>query len=121
MSDVVVITTEDLEAAGLLRGRFTAAGLDVELLASGESLTDAVGNPLLLIITGGVREPRGERLIAEARRRSRLPVIGLLEPGSHADRDTCRSLGLAECFAKPVDGEEVVARRSPHDRTRAAP
>src|SRR5690606_41132180 len=113
MSDVVVISTEDLELAVRLRGRFTARGLETELLASGEGLDDAVGNPLLLIVTGAVRETRGQTLIAQARARSRVPVIALLEPGSHGDRDACRALGATDCFVKPIDVDEVVlvARR----------
>src|SRR5690606_39191948 len=103
-----VITTEDLESAVNLRGRFDAAGVEVELLAPGERLADTVGEPVLLILTGGTDSPRAEKLIAEARERPRLPVIGLLDPGHHPSREACRSLGLTECFSKPIDVEEVV-------------
>ncbi len=113
MSDVVVISTEDLEVAVRLRGRFAAGGIATELLASGEDLDDALGSPLLLIVTGDARGSRGRALIAQARSKSRLPIIVLLEPGSRADRDACRAIGATECFAKPIDVDEVVlvARR----------
>ena len=107
MSDVVIITTDDLEPAVQLRARFAAAGYQVELLTGSEKLSDAPGEPVLLILTGAVRDDRGRNLIAEARRWARLPVIGLLEPTDHASRETCRSLGLAECLVKPVDVEEA--------------
>jgi DNA-binding NtrC family response regulator len=114
MSDVVVITTEDLEPAVRLRARFAAAGLAVELLTSGENLGDVVGDPVLLILTGAVRDGRGTQLIEEARRRGKLPIIGLMESTDHASREVCRSIGLSECFAKPVDVEEValIGRRT---------
>jgi DNA-binding NtrC family response regulator len=113
MSEVVVITTDDLEPAVQLRARFAAAGYQVELLTASENLRDVVGEPVLVVLTGGVREPRGTQLIAEARR-ARVPAIGLLEATDHATREACRSLGLTECLGKPVDIEEaaLVGRRT---------
>jgi DNA-binding NtrC family response regulator len=107
MASVVVITTEDLEPAVRLRGAFEAAGLRTELLSSGETLADAVGEPLLLVITGGLRERRARTLIAQARERGRLPAVGLTEATEPHGREVCRELGLSECFAKPIDAEEV--------------
>jgi DNA-binding NtrC family response regulator len=111
--DAVLITTDDLEPAVRLRGAFEAHGLRVELLAPGETLADALNEPVLVVITGGLRERRARGLIAAARERGRLPVVGLTEPTEPAGRDTCRALGISECFAKPVDPEEValVGRR----------
>ena len=45
MANVVVITTDDLEPAVRLRAAFEAIGLKSELLATGETLPDAVGEP----------------------------------------------------------------------------
>jgi DNA-binding NtrC family response regulator len=114
MSDVVAVTTDDLEVAVRLRSRFTAAGLAVELLTGSETLEDVVGEAVLLVITGGVRGGRGAALIGAARSRGRLPVIGLLDAGDHATRDVCRALGLTECFSRPIDVDEValVGRRT---------
>ncbi len=114
MSDVIVITTEDLEPAVRLRARFAAASFAVELLTSGENLDDVVGDPVLLILSGAVRDPRGRQLVDDARRRGKLPIIGLLESTDPAGRELCRSLGLAECFVKPIDVEEVtlIGRRT---------
>jgi DNA-binding NtrC family response regulator len=108
VKETVVITTDDLEPAVRLRGGFEAAGLQVELLTAGETLADVRGTPVLLVLTGGLRERRASALVAAARERGRLPGIGLLEPGEAPNRESCRQLGLSECFAKPVDVEEVV-------------
>ncbi|MEX2583674.1 MAG: sigma-54 dependent transcriptional regulator [Gemmatimonadota bacterium] len=108
MADVVIITTDDLEPAVRLREGFNAAGLAVELLTAGESLADAVGDPVLLILTGALRDRRTAQLIEASRRIGRVPVIGLRESTEAASRETCRSLGIGECFSKPIDVEEVV-------------
>lgn len=114
MSDVVVITTDDLEPAVRLRARFVASGMEVELLTANENLDDVVGDPVLLVLSGGVRDERGRGLVEQARARGRLPMIGLVEPGDPGDRDACRELGLTECFIKPVEIDEValIGRRA---------
>jgi DNA-binding NtrC family response regulator len=113
LAEVVLITTDDLEPAVRLRGAFEADGLRVELLAAGETVADALGEPILLVVTGGLRERRARTLIAQARERGRVPVIGLTEPTEPAGREVCRQLGISECFAKPVEPDEVamVGRR----------
>ena len=108
MSETVVVTTDDLEPAVRLRGGFEDAGWRVELLTAGETLDDVHGEPVLVIVTGGLRERRARALIAAARRRGRIPVVGLAEPQERMDRQACRDLGLSDCFTKPVDVEEVV-------------
>ncbi|HET8656482.1 MAG TPA: sigma-54 dependent transcriptional regulator [Longimicrobiaceae bacterium] len=106
-SGTVVITTDELEPAVLLRDGFAAAGYGVELLTSGERLGDAPGDAVLAVVTGGLREQRAQTLIAAARQQ-RVPVIGLLEPAEVSDRELCRRLGVSECFPKPIEVEEVV-------------
>ncbi|HEX8274787.1 MAG TPA: sigma-54 dependent transcriptional regulator [Longimicrobiaceae bacterium] len=108
MAETVVVTTEDLEPAVRLRAGFEGEGFRVELLTSGEGLADVVGEPVLLVLTGGLRERRARALVGQARERGRVPVLGLVEETEPVNRETCRELGLAECFAKPVDVEEVV-------------
>jgi DNA-binding NtrC family response regulator len=107
MANVVLITTDDLEPAVRLRGGFEAAGLRTELLAAGETVADAVGEPVLMVITGGLRERRARSLLAQVRERGRIPTIGLTEATEPHGREVCRELGLSECFAKPIDPEEV--------------
>jgi len=113
LAEVVLITADDLEPAVRLRAAFEEDGLRVELLTSGETVADALGEPLLLVITGGLRERRARQLIAQARERGRVPIIGLTEPTEPSGREVCRQLGISECFAKPIDAGEVamVGRR----------
>jgi len=113
LADVVLITTEDLEPAVRLRGAFEQHGIRSELLTPGETVADAVGEPILLVITGGLRERRARGLIQQARELGRVPIIGLTEPTEPSGRDVCRQLGISECFPKPIEAEEVamVGRR----------
>ncbi|HEX7241205.1 MAG TPA: sigma-54 dependent transcriptional regulator [Longimicrobiaceae bacterium] len=108
MAETVVVTTEDLEPAVRLRAAFEEAGLRAELLTAGEGLGDASGEPVLLVLTGGLRERRARSLVAAARERGRIPIVGLTEETEPADREVCRELGISECFSKPVDVDEVV-------------
>ncbi|MQA89939.1 MAG: AAA domain-containing protein [Gemmatimonas sp.] len=106
--EIVVITADDLEPAVRLRGGFVAAGLTVELLTASEGLSDVPGDPVLLILTGGVHERRARQLVSAAREQTRLPIVALLEPTEEVSREACRALGASECFVKPIDAEEVV-------------
>jgi DNA-binding NtrC family response regulator len=107
VSDTVVITTDDLEPAVRLRAGFQGAGARVELLTSGEGLAEVPGEPVLLILTGHLRERRAQGLIAAARG-SGIPIIGLIEETERASREICRHLGVSECLSKPIDVDEVV-------------
>ena len=121
MSDTVVITTDDLEPAVRLRGGFEEAGLQVELLTASEGLADARGEPVLLVLTGTLRERRAQRLVASANAQG-IPVLGLIETEERLTREECRRLGLAECMPKPIDVDEVVLvgrRLAQRERLRA--
>jgi DNA-binding NtrC family response regulator len=108
MRETVVITTHDLEPAVRLRDGFSTAGYEVELLTQAESLEDVPGEPILVVLTGGLRERRAGLLVDQAMRRGRLPILGLAEPGESLDWHACRELGITECISKPIDVEEVV-------------
>lgn len=108
MSEVVVITTDDLEPAVRLREAFGDADYAVELLTPGEDLDDVVGEPLLLILTGSVHDDRGQAFIEAAQKRGAMPVIALVEGTDSTDRAACRAIGVSECFRKPIDVDEVV-------------
>jgi len=113
VAETVVLTTDDLEPAVRLRGAFEEEGFRVELLTAGESLADVPGEPVLLVVTGGLRERRARSLVAQAHDRGRIPVVGLMEQTEPVSREACRELGISECFAKPIDVDEVrlVGRR----------
>jgi DNA-binding NtrC family response regulator len=112
MADTIAITTHDLEPAVHLRDAFVADGFNVELLTASERLADA-RNPVLLIVTGGLDEKRARRLLREADELGGLATIGLTDAPQDALPDACRRRGLTQCFAKPIDAQEValVARR----------
>ncbi len=108
MAETVAITTDDLEPAVRLRAAFEDEGLRVELLTAVETLADVHGEPVLVVLTGGLRERRARALISAAHDRGRIPVVGLVEETEPVSRDVCREMGISECFAKPVDVDEVV-------------
>jgi DNA-binding NtrC family response regulator len=105
--ETVIITTDDLEPAVRLRAAFEEIGYATELLTAGEEVETVRGEPVLLIVTGHLREPRARARIASARA-VRLPALGLLEPTEPSSREICRLLGLTECLVKPVDVDEAV-------------
>ncbi|MDQ3388463.1 MAG: sigma-54 dependent transcriptional regulator, partial [Gemmatimonadota bacterium] len=108
MKETIAITTEDLEPAVRLRGAFEEEGFAVELLTSGEDLADVRGEPVLVIVTGGLREHRARQIARAARERGRTPVMGLAEETERLSRELCREIGISECLTKPVDIDEVV-------------
>jgi len=108
MSDLVLITTQDLEPAVRIRDAFRDAGFGTELLTPGEHIGDAPGEPVLLILTGKLGEKQSRRLAREAGERDQVPVIGLLESGAHPLAELRPQYGLSEALVKPVDPQEVV-------------
>jgi DNA-binding NtrC family response regulator len=118
MPDTVIITTQDLEPAVRLRDGFRDAGFDVELLTPGERIAD-VSDPVLLILTGALREPQARRLAREAAEADRLPVIGVLDSPGELMSDTRQRLGLSEVVLKPIEiGDVVLLGRRLIDRSR---
>ena len=108
MSDIVLITTQDLEPSVRAREAFRGAGFAVELLTPGEHVEDAPGDPVLVILTGGLAEKQSRRLVREAAELDEVPVIGLLEPGQAAGAAARQRWGLTEALTKPVDPDELV-------------
>ena len=112
MAETIAITTQDLEPAVRLRDALVEEGFRVELLTAGEKLSDA-REPVLLILTGGLDDKRARRLQREAAEAGGISIIGLADAPQDALPDACRARGFTECFAKPIDVQEVVlvARR----------
>jgi DNA-binding NtrC family response regulator len=111
--ETVVVTTDDLQTAVALRDQFREGGLGVELLTPRETLEEVAGTPVLLVLTGSLSDPRGHSLIAAAHERGHVPVLAILGVGESLSRAECRAAGVAECFARPADVEDVtlVGRR----------
>src|SRR2546428_12002720 len=79
MADRVVITTEDLEQAVRLNAHLEGAGFATELATSLDEVRAAVRTrePDCLIVTGGLHEPTGARVVAVARDRA-ISTLGLV-------------------------------------------
>jgi DNA-binding NtrC family response regulator len=105
MAERVVVTTTDLEAAVRLRDAFAAHRFAVELLTPSEDLTDT-DEPALLVLTGGLDQPRARRL-AEQAAADRIPVVGLAASRAEAPDRLVARLRLDDLFIKPADPEEV--------------
>ncbi|NJD10853.1 MAG: sigma-54-dependent Fis family transcriptional regulator [Gemmatimonadetes bacterium] len=108
MSELVLITTQDLEPAVRVRDAFRDAGFGTELLTPGEHVDDAPGEPVLVILTGNLGEKQSRRLVREAGERDQVPVIGLLEAGHDRFTDARAQYGLSEALLKPIEPQEVV-------------
>src|SRR5947209_17490275 len=108
MADRVVITTEDLEQAVRLNAHLEGAGFATELATSLDEVRAAVRTrePDCLIVTGGLHEPTGARVVAIARDRA-ISTLGLVEATEPDAKGLARELGLTAFLSKPADPAEV--------------
>src|SRR5712692_2715942 len=110
MADRLVITTEDLEQAVRLNAHLEAVGFATELATSLDEVRAAVRarEPDCLIVTGGLHEPTGARVVAVARDRA-ISTLGLVEATEPDAKGLARELGLTAFLSKPADPAEVAA------------
>jgi DNA-binding NtrC family response regulator len=110
MADRVVITTEDLEQAVRVNAHLEGAGFVTELATSLDEVRAAVRarEPDCLIVTGGLHEPTGARIVAVARDRA-ISTLGLVEATEPDAKGLARQLGLTAFLSKPADPVEVAA------------
>jgi DNA-binding NtrC family response regulator len=108
MPETVLITTQDLEPAVRLRDGFEEAGYAVELVTPGERLAD-VPEPVLLVLTGGLREKQALRLSREAAEAGNVPVVALFDNMQDARGELRAQLAAAEAAVKPVDIDEILS------------
>ncbi|MFV2005832.1 MAG: sigma-54 interaction domain-containing protein [Longimicrobiales bacterium] len=98
----ILITTDDLELAGGLRGAFQEAGFTVELVTPSEELRAAPA-PSLLILTGGVEDAASRPQLVQAKTDLRIPVFlvggDALPPAAQAE--------FTECFPKGSHPGEI--------------
>src|SRR5712692_2119691 len=108
MADRLVITTEDLEQAVRLNAHLEAVGFATELATSLDEVRAAVRarEPDCLIVTGGLHEPTGARVVAIARDRA-ISTLGLVEATEPDAKGLARDLGLTAFLSKPADPVEV--------------
>ena len=121
MSETVLVSTQDLPTAGILRTTFGEGGFRVVLVTDVADLERERPGASLLVVTS-MEAPGGERL---ARRGEALglPVFGLFPgaPGGGTHR-AAPEIGLSEAFLGRVDpvevlvlGRRVVQRRNLQD------
>ncbi|MDT8341010.1 MAG: sigma 54-interacting transcriptional regulator [Longimicrobiales bacterium] len=106
----MLVSTQDLERAGVLRDAFRAHGFAVELVTPDEVLTPVEGT-VLLVLTGAWRPELEPPLLRQARERGDLPVMAYLAEGASAPAEL--PPGVNELLSPGASAEEVVlvARR----------
>lgn len=103
MDHSVLLSTHDLSLAGELRKGFQDAGYRVDFVTPDED-PGRFGKPGLLVLTGGVRTPRGRALTESARSELMIPVFGVYDGEGPAPTD----LGLTELFRRQGDPDEIL-------------
>jgi DNA-binding NtrC family response regulator len=113
MSDRVLLTMDDLEAAVRANAAFEDAGFETTLVSSQDDARDGFrrSDADIVILTGGLREHRSGTLIALARDAS-VPTLGLIEDTTADPRALAQQLGLTAWMAKPADPRDIVAAAS---------
>ena len=110
MTDRVLITMDDLEAAVRCNAAFEESGYWTVLVSSQDDARDVFrkADADVVILTGALGEHRARTLAALARERS-VSTLGLLEETSPDPPKLGRELGLTDWMVKPVDAGNVVA------------
>jgi DNA-binding NtrC family response regulator len=125
MSDHVLITMDDLEAAVQANAAFEASGYETVMVSQQEDWRDVARDhpPDVIVLTGGLHEPTADAMMRFARDRG-ISTLGLIEEHDPDPADFARELGLTAWMVKPVEGPDIVqvtdrliARRRVQERT----
>jgi DNA-binding NtrC family response regulator len=103
----ILISTHDLEVAGPLREGFREAGYRVELVTPQEDLS-GIDDPVLFILTGGLKNESAVTQARQARESRHIPVFGIARAGEEGIRHAARALDLQEVFPYPPDPKTVL-------------
>jgi DNA-binding NtrC family response regulator len=103
----ILVSTHDLEVAGLLREAFEGAGYPVELVTPKEDLSGRE-DPALFVLTGGLKNDLAATQARQARENRHIPVFGVARAGEEGIRQAARALDLQEVFPYPPDPRTVV-------------
>jgi DNA-binding NtrC family response regulator len=110
MTDRALLTMDDLETAVPVNAALEAAGFRTVFVSSQDDLRDSFrhAEPDVVILTGGLKEPRSRALVALARD---VPAstLGLIEAAAPDAAQLARELGLTAWMVKPVDARDVAA------------
>lgn len=103
----ILISTHDLQVAGPLREGFQSAGYPVELVTPQEDLS-GIDDPVLFILTGGLKNESAATQARQARESSHIPVFGIARAGEEGIRQAARVLDLQEVFPYPPDPKTIL-------------
>ncbi|UCF41949.1 MAG: sigma-54-dependent Fis family transcriptional regulator [Gemmatimonadota bacterium] len=110
MTDRVLLTMDDLEAAVQANAAFEQAGYGTTLVSSQDDARAVFrsADPDIIILTGALHEQRAATLIALARDRA-ISTLGLIEESDPDPRQLAQQRGLTAWMVKPLDPRDVVA------------
>jgi DNA-binding NtrC family response regulator len=108
---LILITTTDLESAGLIQRAFQPDD-QVQFVSGPHDVRTALGwspeEDSAVVLTGDVEDPQIQLLIAEVAESGRqIPLLALYEREQPLPRDLPAELGIDELFEKPIDPDEV--------------
>lgn len=106
----ILVTMDDLETAVRANAALEAAGHTTAMVAPVDDVRAAFRRerPDLVILTGGVHEPRAVELSTLARD-GEVSTLALLEPTDRERSDRGPRLGVTEVMVKPVTADDVTA------------
>ena len=106
----ILLTMDDLEVAVRSNAALEAAGHQTAMAAAVDDVRAAMRreHPDLVILTGGVREPRAVQL-AQMARESEISTLALLEPTDSEHGERATRLEATETLVKPVLPDDIVA------------
>ena len=110
MTDRVLLTMDDLEAAVQSNAAFEEAGFQTTLVSSQDDARAVFrsADPDIVILTGALHEQRAAMMVALARDRA-ISTLGLVEQADPEPRQLAQQRGLTAWMVKPVDPRDVVA------------
>jgi DNA-binding response OmpR family regulator len=121
---LVLLVEDDPGVASSSRDGLTAAGFEVEHVATGTAALARVGAspaPDVLVLDLGLPDVDGQQICREVRATSTLPIVVVSARGDEVDRVIALELGADDYLVKPFGMRELVARiRAVIRRTTAA-
>ena len=125
MTERILLTMDDLEAAVRVNAALEASGTTTDMVSSLDDVRDAMrrADPDAVVLTGALHERPAADLIVLARDRG-ISTLGLVEATEPDPARLAQRLGLTAWTQKPVDADDVgaliqrlVERRRLQERT----
>ncbi len=112
----VLLAEDDLFTQQVITDLLDGLGFSVQVVVNGtlavQSALEDLGSYALILMDCQMPDLDGfdaARLIRESEGHSevRIPIIGLVEPGSSGSYENCFAAGMDDCIPKPVPAEEL--------------